>query len=106
MKETMIWPIYLDSEKSLGEGRKLSKEYCISEPRLKEIQTALDKLKYKYTLEPTKSYPGEWYNKSGRVIVSSEDSKKEILINISEKIKEQREFKSKQKQNKKNKKRR
>ena len=37
MKDVMIWPIYLDADKSLNEGRKISKEYAISEPRIKEI---------------------------------------------------------------------
>lgn len=104
MKETIIWPIYLDSEKSLKEGRKISNEYSISQPKLREIQNAADKLRYKYTIEDDKSYPGEWYNKSGRIIIESEESKKEILISLSNKIKEQREIKNNQK-NKKTKKR-
>lgn len=88
MKEVMIWPIYLDSEKSLNEGRKISQEYAIPEPRIKEIVKATQKLKYKYYAEEDKSYPGEWYNKSGRIIITTDDSKKEILINLSNTIKE------------------
>ena len=88
MKDVMIWPIYLDSEKSLNEGRKISKEYAIPEPRIKEVIKATQKLRYKYIAEEDKSYPGEWYNKSGRVIITSDDSKKEILINLSNAIKE------------------
>ncbi len=89
----MIWPIYLDSEKSLNEGRKISKEYAIPEPRIKEIVKATQKLRYKYFAEEDKAYPGEWYNKSGRVIITSDESKKEILINLSNTIKEMREMK-------------
>ena len=96
----MIWPIYLDAEKSLNEGRKISKEYAVSEPRIKEIVKATQKLRYntqklryKYYAEEDKAYPGEWYNKSGRVIITSDDSKKEILINLSNTIKEMRETK-------------
>ena len=63
----MIWPIYLDAEKSLNEGRKVSMEYAIKEPKIKEIIRATDRLRYKYTAEEDKAYPGEWYNKSGRV---------------------------------------
>ncbi|MCQ2962137.1 MAG: signal recognition particle subunit SRP19/SEC65 family protein [archaeon] len=92
MKEVMIWPIYLDSEKSLNEGRKISKEYAIPEPRIKEIVKATQKLRYKYFAEEDKAYPGEWYNKSGRVIITSDESKKEILINLSNTIKEMREM--------------
>ena len=104
MKDVMIWPIYLDADKSLNEGRKISKEYAISEPRIREIIKATQKLRYKYLAEEDKSYPGEWYNKSGRVIISSENNKKEILINLSNTIKQMRETKQANRSNKKNKK--
>ncbi len=100
----MIWPIYLDSEKSLNEGRKISKEYAVPEPRIKEIIKATEKLRYKYYAEEDRAYPGEWYNKSGRVIISSDDSKKEILINLSNTIKQMRETKQANRSNKKSKK--
>ena len=99
MKEVMIWPIYLDSEKSLNEGRKISKEYAIPEPRIKEIVKATQKLRYKYFAEEDKAYPGEWYNKSGRVIITSDESKKEILINLSNTIKQMRETKQSNRSN-------
>ena len=73
MKDVMIWPIYLDAGKSLNEGRKISKEYAVSEPRIKEIVKATQKLRYKYYAEEDKAYPGEWYNKSGRDIITSDD---------------------------------
>ena len=104
MKDVMIWPIYLDEGKSLNEGRKISKEYAVPEPRIKEIVKATQKLKYKYYAEEDKAYPGEWYNKSGRVIISSDDSKKEILINLSNTIKQMRETKQANRSNKKKKK--
>ena len=104
MKEVMIWPIYLDSEKSLNEGRKVSKEYAIPNPKIKEIIKASDKLRYKYVAEEDKAYPGEWYNKSGRIIITSDESKKEILINLSDSIKQMREIKKANKANKKGKK--
>ena len=72
MKDVMIWPIYLDAGKSLNEGRKISKEYAVSEPRIKEIVKATQKLRYKYYAEEDKAYPGEWYNKSGRVIITNQ----------------------------------
>ena len=93
MKDVMIWPIYLDAGKSLNEGRKISKEYAISEPRIKEIVKATQKLRYKYYAEEDKAYPGEWYNKSGRITITTDDSKKEILINLSNTIKQMRETK-------------
>ncbi len=88
----MIWPIYLNKDKSLSQGRKVSAEYAISEPRIKEIEKAAQRLRYNYTVENHKSYPGEWYEKSGRIIINSEDSKKEILIKLSNTIKEMRQM--------------
>ena len=106
MKDVMIWPIYLDSEKSLNEGRKISKENAIPEPRIKEIVKATQKLRYKYYAEEDKAYPGEWYNKSGRIIITSDESKKEILINLSNTIKQMRETRQSNKPNNKKGKRR
>ena len=51
----MIWPIYLDAGKSLNEGRKISKEYAVSEPRIKEIVKATQKLRYNGTINPEES---------------------------------------------------
>ena len=99
MKDVMIWPIYLDSEKSLNEGRKVSKEYAIKEPKIKEIVKATQKLRYKYYAEEDKAYPGEWYNKSGRITITSDESKKEILISLSNTIKQMRETKQKNRAN-------
>ena len=83
MSETMIWPIYLDKDKSLSQGRKISTEYAISEPRIREIEKAAKRLGYTFIVETDKSYPGE----------SSEESKKEILIKLSTQIKTIRETK-------------
>ena len=66
MSETMIWPIYLDKDKSLSQGRKISTEYAISEPRIREIEKAAKRLGYTFIVETDKSYPGEWYENSGR----------------------------------------
>lgn len=104
MADVMIWPIYLDAEKSLSQGRKISMEYAIKEPRLKEIVNAARRLQYNFYAEEYKAYPGEWYNKSGRISITSEESKKEILIKLSNEIKQIRETKKHNRPNKKGKK--
>ncbi len=59
MSETMIWPIYLDKDKSLSQGRKISTEYAISEPRIREIEKAAKRLGYTFIVETDKSYPAK-----------------------------------------------
>lgn len=84
----MIWPQYLDKDLSLSEGRKISKELAVSKPTISEIERALKRLGYTYELEKDKSYPGKWYEKSGRFLVEYDNTKQELIKEISLKIKE------------------
>ena len=83
-----IWPQYLDKNLSLSQGRKVSMEYAVSEPSISDIEKALKRLGLKYTIDKERAYPGKWYEKSGRVLVEWEDTKLELLKEVSLKIKE------------------
>jgi signal recognition particle subunit SRP19 len=83
----MIWPIYIDRNKSRDEGRKISLEDGVAGPKLKEVYQAAKNLDFNPEMEDLSAYPGEWYNKSGRVFVETPIPKKNILIAISEEIK-------------------
>ena len=83
----MIWPQYLDKNLSLSEGRKISKEHAIKDPSLNEIERALKRLGLSYTLDKEKSYPGKWYEHSGRVLVEWDKTKLELLLEVSLEIK-------------------
>ena len=86
--KTIIWPTYINSEHSRGEGRKLSLEESVEEPKIREISQSLKKLKIQYVVEHNKSYPGSWWEKSGRVVVEQEDmTKLELLRVIAKNIK-------------------
>ena len=85
-----IWPQYLDKNLSLSEGRKVSKEIAVSNPTLAEIENALKRLGLTYSMQKERSYPGKWYEKSGRVLVEYEGTKLELLKEVSLKIKEKR----------------
>ena len=41
-----VWPQYLDKNLSLNEGRKVSKEIAVEEPKLQDIEKALKKEEY------------------------------------------------------------
>ncbi|MBQ7927399.1 MAG: signal recognition particle protein Srp19 [Methanobrevibacter sp.] len=83
-----IWPQYLDKNLSLNEGRKVSKEIAVAEPSISEIERALKRMGLKFNTDKEKSYPGKWYEKSGRVLVEWEGTKLELLKEVSLKIKE------------------
>ncbi len=89
--ETIIWPVYIDSSHTRGEGRKLSLEESVNEPKIREITQVLRKLKIKYVVDHSKSYPGSWWEKSGRIVVNQDEKTKlELLRVISNNIKRSR----------------
>ena len=82
-----IWPQYLNKELSINEGRKIAKEDSVKEPTINDIERALKRLGLTFELEKDKSYPGKWYEKSGRALVEWEGTKLELIKEISLKIK-------------------
>ncbi len=85
-----VWPQYLDRNLSLKEGRKISLEDSVAEPTLNEIERALKRLGLQFNVQKEFSYPGKWYEKSGRILVEWEGTKLELIREISFKIKEMR----------------
>ncbi|AXV38487.1 MAG: signal recognition particle protein Srp19 [Methanobacteriaceae archaeon] len=88
--KTIIWPVYIDVEKSKKQGRKIAKKYAVPSPKLNEISNAAKKLKLNPEVEQSKSYPTFWWESSGRVLVDKELPKREILEKISNIIKTSR----------------
>ncbi len=83
-----IWPQYMNKNLSLSQGRKISKEDAVKEPTIAEIERALKRLGFTYESEKDKAYPGKWYEKSGRVLVEYDKTKRELIREVSLKIKE------------------
>ena len=83
-----VWPQYLDKDLTLKQGRKVSKDLAVKEPTLNEIERALKRLGLTYETQREASYPGKWYEKSGRILVEWEGTKLELLKEVSLKIKE------------------
>jgi len=85
--KTIIWPVYIDSQKTKKEGRRISKEDAVPSPKLREISNAAKKLQLNPEVENNKSYSRSWWESSGRVSVDKKMPKREILIKISSIIK-------------------
>lgn len=83
-----IWPQYLNKDLSLSEGRKIAKDDAVANPTVNDIEKALKRLGLEYEVQKEFSYPGKWYEKSGRVLVEWDKTKLELIREISLKIKE------------------
>jgi signal recognition particle subunit SRP19 len=88
--KAIIWPVYLDSKKTKGEGRRISKDSAVTSPKLREISKAAEKLGMKPKIENSKAYPKSWWELSGRVVVDKNIPKRELLLKISNLIKSSR----------------
>ncbi len=85
-----IWPQYLNKNLTLKEGRKIAKEDAVSDPTISDIERAVKRLGLQYNIQKEVSYPGQWYEKSGRILVEWEGTKLELIREVSLKIKEMR----------------
>lgn len=89
--KTIIWPVYMNSNHSRGEGRRLSIEDAVEDPKVREISQVLRKLNIEHSVDHGKAYPGSWWEHSGCVEAErGETSKIEFLRLISKNIKTNR----------------
>lgn len=80
MVENVIWPAYLDAEKTRAEGRRVPKDAAVPDPTVDEIAKAVQQVGYDAVIEREKTYPRE-YEPRGRVVVKgAEDASKNDLV--------------------------
>ncbi len=84
----VIWPVYIDRNRSRSQGRIISKKSSIAEPTLIEIEKAALKLGLNPEVEKDKSYPKSWWEKSGRVLIDNSAPKTQLSRKIATTIKE------------------
>ena len=91
MKQTVIWPVYLEVGKTKGEGRIISRRNAVKSPKVEEIERVAKMLNLEPVVEKEKAYPKTHWDKSGRVLVNKKGRKGEIVKEIAKGIKEMRE---------------
>jgi signal recognition particle subunit SRP19 len=71
-----LYPIYFDSAKTRGEGRRVGKEQAVENPLARTIAAAVAEQGLNVVFEPGKIHPKDWAN-PGRVKIElkSEDGK-------------------------------
>lgn len=83
MTDAIIWPAYLDSEKSRSEGRRVPIDDAVPHPTGREIAGAVRQIGYDAELEPDERYPRSWWEATGRVRVDGlEESKRDLLRGV------------------------
>ena len=104
---TTIWPQYLDKDRTIREGRRISKEIAVSNPTVADVHTAARKLKLKTEIDPRPKYPRSTWDDPGLVLVDTKGMKKRAFLQkiapIVQRAVDQRIRVSKQPKSKKNK---
>jgi len=94
-----IYPAYLNSTKSLKDGRRIPKEKAVDTPTYEEIKMVLDEAKFEYILE-RKFYPRErskeppyigrfkvhLKDKEGEFLRPEFETRDSIMLHVAEKI--------------------
>ena len=80
MVENVIWPAFLDADRSRSEGRRVSMDVAVPDPTVDEIAKAVQQVGYDAVIERDKTYSRE-YEPRGRVLVKNADdaSKSDLL---------------------------
>lgn len=81
-KAWVVWPEYFDAALTRAQGRKVKKALSIASPTLEMLEKAVQRLGLEYKVESDKAYPGDWYEKRGRVLVDKKISKGELLAKM------------------------
>ncbi len=80
MMENVIWPVYLDRDRSRSGGRRVPLDDAVEEPTVDEIATAVKQVGYDAVIERDRTYPRE-YEQRGRVLVQgADDASKNDLV--------------------------
>lgn len=86
----VVYPSYLDSTKTVKEGRRIGQEKAVETPTVSDISQALQSLQIKHVLQPHKGYSRDietlWEN-PGRVKVDPSrtdvfESKRQLLAEL------------------------
>jgi len=81
MVENVIWPAYLDADRTRAEGRRVSRDEAVRSPTVDEIAEAVQQVGYDAVIEREKAYSRENWDERGRVLVkNADDSTKNDLI--------------------------
>ena len=80
MVENVIWPAYLDANRTRSEGRRVSQDLAVEEPTVDEIAKAVQQIGYDATIERDKTYSREPWADRGRVVVRGADDSKNDLV--------------------------
>ncbi|GIU71744.1 MAG: hypothetical protein KatS3mg003_1223 [Candidatus Nitrosocaldaceae archaeon] len=86
-EHVILWLDYFNKSLSRKEGRRVSKDLAVFEPKIDELIRAAKALGYKeIEVNENARYPKRWYQRSGYIMIEKDDSKEVIMQEIAKEI--------------------
>lgn len=81
----ILYPCYFNASLERQQGRKVPLSKAIKNPTLVDLENSLKKNGFKFIAEQ-KHHPSHWARREGRIVVTWEKSKQELLKRVCAKL--------------------
>ena len=83
-RQYVLYPQYFDSQLSRGQGRRVPRAMAVKAPTATNVFHAARAAGFDPELDPEHHFPGQWYEGTGRVLISMDnvEGTKEGLIRV------------------------
>ena len=86
----VIYPSYLDANKTVKQGRRLAKEKAVPNPTVSDMSLALQNMQIRHVIQPNKGFsrdPETLWDNPGRVLVDTSNySKGDLMKEMAQRI--------------------
>jgi signal recognition particle subunit SRP19 len=84
--KVVVWPSYFDADLSWKQGRRVSKDLAVRQPKAEDILAAAEEAGLKPVLESGTSHPSHPWTTTGLILIETEQTKVEALKQIASKL--------------------
>ena len=84
--KAIIWPAYFDQTKTRKNGRRVTRNLAVPNPKIEELQEAARKLGLKHEIIADSGYPKAPWQKTGMLMVEKKAPKEQMIKNIAKQL--------------------
>ena len=84
--KAIIWPAYFDQTKTRKNGRRVTRNLAVPNPKIEELQEAARRLRLKHEIAADSAYPKAPWQKTGMLMVEKKAPKEQIIKIIAKQL--------------------
>jgi signal recognition particle subunit SRP19 len=86
LEKFIIWPLYFDINKGRNEGRRVTKNMAVIQPKVVELQEAAQRLGLQNEVNLETHHPHFNWSKTGSILVEKKDSKEKTIQKLAKEL--------------------